>query len=117
MLDHMIFNKLKWFNTDKQPAFGKQVKGNGVTTWALAWRDNISFDDKGEFTNVNGKVISEVRNSQGHYVMTDDHSRGSLTDSAGWFNMDDLTIFGGGVNSPLSACIKALRLLPRLEVA
>ena len=119
MLDHMIFNKSKWWEAQNQPLIGKQVKGVSVARYRLESNsyNSLSFEVSTKApVDVQGKVVAEAHNSAGTFVVTDDQSRLGFSGSNEWFKIDDLTIFGG-VTSPLSHVWKWFRcVLTRNEV-
>lgn len=111
MLDHMIFNKPKWWEAQNQPLIGKQVKGVSVARYRLESNsyNSLSFEVSTKApVDVQGKVVAEAHNSAGTFVVTDDQSRLGFSGSNEWFKIDDLTIFGG-VNSLLSHLYQAFR--------
>lgn len=126
MIDHLIFDKLNWFNIadnaesanlagKKWLAIPKQV--------TLPRGSNVKADDGTSITTDQDAtlVISGVGQDV-YYTNSTVHTDGtsgiyttSLLNGMIRKNQVINVIWGG--NSPLSACIKALRLLPRLEVA
>ena len=113
MLDHMIFNKSKWWEAQNQPLIGKQVKGVSVARYRLEGNsyNSLSFEVSTKApVDVQGKVVAEAHNSAGTFVVTDDQSRLGFSGSNEWFKIDDLTIFGG-VNNPLSHLYQVFKVL------
>ena len=94
-IDHLVFNKSKWWEAQNQPLIGKQVKGVSVARYRLESPvyNSLSFEASTTApVDVQGKVVAEAHNSAGTFVVTDDHSRFGFPDSNEWFKINDLTI-------------------------
>ena len=97
-IDHLIFNKSKWWEAQNQPLIGKQVKGVSVVRYRLVSNSYNSLSFEASTTahvDVQGKVVAEAHNSAGTFVVTDDQSIPAFSNSNTWFKINDLTIFGG----------------------
>lgn len=120
MLDHMIFNKLKWWDSTNRPLIGKRITASLDTYHTVKAGFNFTAAD---YSNVPAKTKAEnalivaaykFNGSAGNapsgtYILTDQ-------DNSKWLKLDGSEKLGG-VISPLTNLRQAFRATARKVVA
>lgn len=121
MLDHMLFNKLKWWDSTDRPLIGKRITASLDTYHTVKAGFNFTAEDYGNVpakTRVeNALIVAAYKFNglagnapSGTYILTDQ-------DNAKWLRLDGTeSIFGGG-KSLLIHFYQALRAITRKVVA
>lgn len=111
-VDHLIFNKLKWWQSNEAPLIGKhaEVKKSARNFYIFESSGSGFYAYPATDEDVkSGTIHGEIRSAKFYGTNTSTETHMVCIDPGGkyWYKVEDVTI-SGGVKPSLSACIKHL---------